>query len=57
MAEEAVKKSSPALIAVAWLIVLVPAGWGLTFTVENALKIFQAGAAPATPASGPAAAK
>lgn len=51
MAEETVKKSSPALIAVAWLIVLVPAGWGLTYTVQNALKIFQTGAAPTVPAS------
>ncbi len=57
MAEETVKKSSPLLIAVAWLIVVVPAGWGLTFTVQNALKIFQTGAAPAAPASTPAAAK
>jgi hypothetical protein len=56
MAEETVKKSSPALIAVAWLIVLVPAGWGLTFTVQNALKIFQTSPAPAAPAT-PAAAK
>jgi hypothetical protein len=51
MSEETVRKSSPALIAVAWLIVLVPAGWGLTFTVQNALKIFQTGAAPAIPAA------
>jgi hypothetical protein len=57
MAEEAVKKSSPALIAAAWLIVLVPAGWGLTYTVQNALKIFQTNAPPAAPASTPAAAK
>jgi hypothetical protein len=54
MAEQVVKKSSAALIAVAWLIVLVPAGWGLTYTVQNALKIFQTSAAPA---SAPAAAK
>ena len=59
MAEETVKKSSPLLIAVAWLIVVVPAGWGLTYTVQNALKIFQTGAPPAStvPASAPAAAK
>ncbi len=57
MAEQVVKKSSAALIAVAWLIVLVPAGWGLTYTVQNALKIFQTSAAPAATASAPAAAK
>ena len=57
MAETA-KKSSPALIAAAWLVVVVPAAWGLTFTVENALKIFNTGAkapaavsAPASPAT------
>jgi len=57
MAEETVKKSSPVLIAVAWLIVVVPAGWGLTYTVQNALKIFQTSATPPAPASSPAAAK
>jgi hypothetical protein len=60
MAETTVKKSSPALVAVAWVIVLVPAIWGLTFTVQNALKIFSTAAAPAsapakTPAPAPAA--
>jgi MFS family permease len=34
------KRASPALIAVAWVIVLVPAAWGLTYTTQNALKIF-----------------
>ncbi len=41
MAEET-KKSSPALIAGAWLLVIVPAAWGLTFTVQNAMKLFTA---------------
>lgn len=52
MAKEMVKESSPLLIAVAWLLVLGPTGWGLTYTVKNALKIFTAGAAPA-PAPAP----
>ena len=34
------KKSSPAAVAVAWLVVLVPLAWGLTYTVQNALKLF-----------------
>jgi len=34
------KKSSPVLIAIAWLIVLVPLGWGFNFTLQNAVKIF-----------------
>ena len=42
-----VKKSSPLLIAAAWLIVLIPTAWGLDYTVKNALKIFT----KATPAA------
>ena len=51
MAEQ-VKKSSPVLIAAAWLLVILPAGWGLTYTVQNAMKIFTAArpAAASTPA-------
>ena len=32
--------SSPLLIAAAWLLVLVPTGWGLAYTVQNAMKLF-----------------
>jgi hypothetical protein len=42
-----VKKSSPLLIAAAWLIVIIPTAWGLDYTVKNALKIFT----KATPAA------
>jgi hypothetical protein len=35
-----VKKSSPVLIAAAWVIVVLPTLWGLNYTVQNALKIF-----------------
>ena len=45
------KASSPLLIAVAWLIVILPTGWGLTYTVQNALKIFTKGTAAAAPAT------
>lgn len=57
MADAVGKKSSPVLIAAAWLIVLAPTAWGLTFTVQNALKLFTA-TAPATglPSSVPATA-
>jgi hypothetical protein len=34
------KKSSPLLIGAAWLLVILPAAWGLNYTVRNALKIF-----------------
>jgi hypothetical protein len=40
-----IKKSSPLLIAAAWIIVIIPTAWGLDYTVKNALKIF----ATATP--------
>jgi uncharacterized membrane protein len=41
------EKSSPWLIAVAWVVVLIPAAWGLTHTVESAMTIFTTGSAPA----------
>ena len=47
-------KSSPLLIAAAWAIVVLPAAWGLNYTVQNALKIFTAGN---TPAAAPVKAK
>ncbi len=43
-----VKKSSPLLIAFAWIIVIVPTAWGLNYTVKNALKLFTASAPAAT---------
>ena len=52
MAEPTVRTSSPILIAAAWLLVLVPTGWGLTYTVQNALKLFRpAPVTAATPAN------
>ncbi len=42
------KSSSPLLIAAAWIVVIIPAAWGLSYTVQNALKLFTAPApAPA----------
>jgi hypothetical protein len=46
---ETVKKSSPLLIAAAWIIVIVPTAWGLDYTVKNAMKLFTA-PTPATAA-------
>ncbi len=52
--QETSRRTSPLLIALAWLVVILPAGWGLRYTVANALKIFArpdaAVTAPATPA-------
>ncbi len=51
MSAQNLSKSSPALIAIMWLIVVVPTLWGLTYTVQNALKLFKAPPAVAVPAS------
>ena len=44
-------KSQSLLVAVAWLIVILPTAWGLSYTVKNALKLFQAQPAAAAPAA------
>lgn len=50
---ETARKSSPATILLAWLLVCVPLGWGVYNTVLNSMKLFQAQppktTAPATP--------
>jgi hypothetical protein len=46
-----VKKSSALMIAIAWIIVIVPTAWGLNYTVQNAMKLFTA---PAPAATAPA---
>jgi hypothetical protein len=35
-----VKNSSAALVLLAWLVVSIPAGWGVYNTVLNAIKLF-----------------
>ena len=49
MAETTVKKSSPILIAVAWIIVIIPTAWGFRYTLQNAMKLFTAAPATTTP--------
>ena len=34
-------KTSPWLILAAWLVVSIPASWGVYYTLLNALKLFQ----------------
>jgi hypothetical protein len=49
---EEVRKSSPAMIALAWILVGVPLGWGVYKSALNAVKLFQpqpAATAPAAP--------
>ena len=49
---ENTKKSSPAMILLAWVLVGVPLTWGVYNTLLNSMKLFQAPAAPAAPAAG-----
>lgn len=43
-------KSSALLVAVAWLVVILPTAWGLSYTVKNAMKLFQPQANVTAPA-------
>ncbi len=45
------QKSSPLLVAAAWLVVILPTVWGLSYTVKNAMKLF---AAPSVTTTAPA---
>jgi len=47
---DSLRNSSPLLITLAWLIVLIPTAWGLNYTVRNAMKLFTA-SAPAAAAA------
>ena len=49
---EDTKKSSGAMILLAWVLVGVPLTWGVYNTLLNSMKLFQAPAATAAPASG-----
>jgi hypothetical protein len=42
------KKSSTLVIAVSWMIVLIPLGWGVVQSVVNSLPLFQMPAAVKT---------
>ena len=44
-------KSQSLLVAAAWLIVLLPTAWGLSYTVKNALKLFHPQPVAAAPAA------
>jgi hypothetical protein len=53
-ATEPTRKSSALLVVGAWLVVLLPAAWGLSYTVRNAVKIFVRPEASAAPSQAPA---
>jgi hypothetical protein len=42
------KKSSLLLIAVSWIVVLIPLGWGVVQSVVKSLPLFSVSAAPKT---------
>lgn len=44
-------KSNPLLVAAAWLVVILPTAWGLSYTVKNAMKLFQPQPAATAPAA------
>jgi len=41
MPDATVKSSSPAMIALAWLVVIIPAAWGVYYTVLGAANLFK----------------
>ena len=43
-------KSSPLLVLLAWAFVLIPTAWGLSNTIQSAMKLFTA---PAPAAAAP----
>jgi hypothetical protein len=43
------KKTSPFSVALAFLVVALPLGWGLYRSIRNSMPLFTAGQAPATP--------
>jgi peptidoglycan/LPS O-acetylase OafA/YrhL len=50
------RRTSPALVAAAWLVVCVPAAWGVYQTIKKSIPLFRppaahATAAPAAPAT------
>ena len=47
------KKTSPLSVALAFLVVAIPLGWGLYRSVKNSIPLFTAGRAP-PPAAAPA---
>jgi hypothetical protein len=46
-----IKQSSPAVIALAWIIVGVPLAWGVYKSALNAVKLFQPQPAVTAPAA------
>jgi hypothetical protein len=50
---ETEKKSSAIIILLAWIVVGLPAGWGIYNTARNSMKLFQQSPPAATPPAMP----
>jgi hypothetical protein len=46
--EDAAKPTPPLVVALAWIVVAIPLGWGVTQSVVKSLPLFRA-TAPASP--------
>ena len=42
--------TNPLLLILAWTVVLLPTIWGVSYTIQNAMKIFTAPASTSAPA-------
>lgn len=49
------KKTSPVSVALAFVVVALPLGWGLYRSIKSAMPLFAGSKAPAAPVPGPAA--
>jgi hypothetical protein len=47
------KKTSPMSVALAFLVVALPLGWGLYRSIKTSMPLFTAGAGAAAPAPAP----
>ena len=43
--------TNPLLVTLAWLVVILPSLWGLSYTVKNALKLFTVQPAATSPSA------
>ena len=45
------RRTSSLAVALAWLVVILPAAWGITQTIRTSLRLFAAPVAPAAPSA------
>jgi hypothetical protein len=54
--KQEIKRSSPLVIALAWLIVGIPAAWGVEQTFKKSMALFGPSSQSTTPLAAPASA-